>query len=63
MKSITKEPTYALEAELGYIQRSISWTFSRAEREGTNVDIKSMQGVLDREKAIKEELERRKKVI
>lgn len=59
MSDIRKEPTYALESELGYIKRSISWTCGRAGVEGTSVG--DLSGPLAREKAIEQELERRKK--
>lgn len=55
----SEESTRSLEAELGYLERSISWTCSRAGVEGTS-PFEALKEPMERAKAIRQELERRK---
>lgn len=49
----------ALRAELDYITRSLAWTFSRAGREGTSVDLNSLTNITDRADALRKGIQLR----
>jgi hypothetical protein len=59
-EEMRKESTSALEAELGYIERSLSWTSSRAGREGKSISPRKLEGPSARARILRKEIERRK---
>lgn len=49
-----------IEGEIGYINRSISWTFSRASVDDRSLDVSCLNGPMSRLKALKAEQDRRR---
>jgi hypothetical protein len=51
---------YALESELGCIDRSMAWTAGRAGVEGTKVNWDELKPTMDRAQRLRDEIKRRK---